>query len=223
MLKSARSLLIAVMATSTFFGTSEGWGQSPAGVVTAAAGQPKALFITILDGEGALNDIRARTAREPIVEVDDENHKPVAGALVLFSIDSNGSSTPLADFAGSQTLSVQTGADGRAVGHGFQVTRATGKFDIRVHASVGAAVAEVVIAETNVSSLSHAAAERRVSLLGHKKANWIIASVIAGGVIVGVAIASQQSATTVTPGTGNVGPPPAVAHGIRIPLHLRGH
>src|SRR5579863_6856916 len=38
------------------------------------------LLITILDGEGALNDIRKGTAREPIVQVEDENHRPVAGA-----------------------------------------------------------------------------------------------------------------------------------------------
>ncbi len=220
--KFARSLLIAVTATSTFFATSDGWAQSPSGVVSAAAGQPKSLFITILDGEGALNDIRARTAREPIVEVDDENHKPVAAALVLFSIDSNGSSTPLASFAGSQTLSVQTGADGRAIAHGFQVTHATGKFSIRVKATVGAAVAEVVIAETNVSSASEGGGGNRVSIFGHKKTNWIIGSVVAVGVIIGVAIASQQSATTVTPGTGTVGAP-ATVRGIRIPLQHRAH
>src|ERR1700712_3991708 len=54
--------------------------------VAASTAAPKALFITILEGEGELNDVRARTAREPIVQVEDENHKPVAGALVLFAI-----------------------------------------------------------------------------------------------------------------------------------------
>src|ERR1700760_600446 len=49
-------------------------------------GGPQKLFINILDGEGALNNIRRRDAREPVVQVTDENHKPVSGALVLFLI-----------------------------------------------------------------------------------------------------------------------------------------
>ena len=32
----------------------------------------------IVEGEGAINNIRLRTAREPIVQVEDENRKPVA-------------------------------------------------------------------------------------------------------------------------------------------------
>ena len=30
-----------------------------------------------VEGDGAINNIRQRTAREPIVQVEDENHKPV--------------------------------------------------------------------------------------------------------------------------------------------------
>ena len=54
------------------------------------AAAPMMLHITILDGEDSLNNIRERTAREPIVQVEDENHKPVAGALLLFSIQNGG-------------------------------------------------------------------------------------------------------------------------------------
>jgi hypothetical protein len=80
--------------------------QTP-GVVAPATGQPKALFINIIEGEGALNDIRTRTVREPIVEVDDENHNPVAGALVLFAIDNGGSGSPFATFNGANSVSVE--------------------------------------------------------------------------------------------------------------------
>ena len=39
------------------------------------------LSLLVLEGEGAINNIKQRTAREPIVEVQDENHRPVAGAF----------------------------------------------------------------------------------------------------------------------------------------------
>ena len=42
------------------------------------------LIINIVEGEGALNNIKQRVNREPIVQVEDENHKPIAGAAVVF-------------------------------------------------------------------------------------------------------------------------------------------
>jgi hypothetical protein len=36
------------------------------------------LNLVIVEGDGVINNIRQRTAREPIVQVEDENHKPVA-------------------------------------------------------------------------------------------------------------------------------------------------
>ncbi|HEX2522847.1 MAG TPA: hypothetical protein VHP35_12060, partial [Terriglobia bacterium] len=42
--------------------------------------------IVILEGEWAINSIRQRTAREPIVRVEDENGRPIAGAMVLFTL-----------------------------------------------------------------------------------------------------------------------------------------
>ena len=48
------------------------------------------LNLVVIEGEGAVNNIRQRTAREPIVQVEDENHRPVAGAVVVFMLPSNG-------------------------------------------------------------------------------------------------------------------------------------
>ena len=68
-----RSRLLAVLVAAALAG-------SPS--LDAQSAVPQNLQITILDGEGALNNIKQRTAREPIVQVTDENHKPVAGAVV---------------------------------------------------------------------------------------------------------------------------------------------
>lgn len=87
-------------------------------LIFSAWAEPTALNIDIIDGDGAVNNIRQRTAREPIVEVTDENHKPVAGALVLFSAPDHGASGVFAN--GTRQLSVTTDAQGRAAGKGFQ-------------------------------------------------------------------------------------------------------
>ena len=48
--------------------------------VRAQEQEPAKLNISILEGEGSINNIRQRVAREAMVQVDDENHKPVAGS-----------------------------------------------------------------------------------------------------------------------------------------------
>ena len=51
------------------------------------AGPPPAkLNIVILEGEGATNNIRQRVAREPIVQVEDENRRPLAGVAVAGAV-----------------------------------------------------------------------------------------------------------------------------------------
>lgn len=167
----------------------------------AASAAPKALFITILEGEGELNDVRARTAREPIVQVEDENHKPVAGALVVFAIPRG--SVPGANFSGLNSLTVRTGADGRAVGRGFHVTRQTGNLQIEVTATLAAmAAAEVVIHETNFAKggkFSHYA-------VNHPTLTTAIVGLGAfAAVATVVTVQAQPGATTITAGAGTVG------------------
>src|SRR4051794_34631391 len=41
-------------------------------------------------GDGAINSIRQRTAREPIDQVQDRNRRPVAGAVVMFQLPADG-------------------------------------------------------------------------------------------------------------------------------------
>ena len=86
------------------------------GAVAQVAG-PK-LNLVIVEGEGAINNVRQRTAREPIVQVEDENHKPVAGAAVVFLLPNQGAGGAFAN--GAHSLTVTTNAEGRAVAHGFR-------------------------------------------------------------------------------------------------------
>lgn len=233
--KSAQLLLIILVATAAFCGFRAACAQAPGdtsppsqapGIAAPATSQPKGLFINIIEGEGALNDIRTRTAREPIVEVDDENHKPVAGALVLFAVDNGGSSSPFATFSGANTVSVQTDAAGRAVGRGFQVTQQKGQYKINVHVTKGELQADSVILESNIEALaSPSSAQTTAAVVAHHTHwGWIIGGIAAAGAATGIVIAthSSSSPTTVTPGTGTVGAPAAVG-GIRIPLQGHAH
>ena len=55
------------------------------------------LNIVIVEGDGAINNIKQRTAREPIVQVEDQNHKPVAGAAVIFALPGQGAGGTFAE------------------------------------------------------------------------------------------------------------------------------
>jgi hypothetical protein len=165
----------------------------------ASGDAPPKLNIDIIEGEDAINNIRLRTAREPIVEVTDENHKPIAGALVLFALPTSG---PGGEFAnGARTLSVVTDAQGRAVATGFRPNATTGHFEIRVNASYRGATAERRIRQRNAKPGLSTGAKAAIIAA-------IIAAAIAGIVIGlnhGGGSSSSTPPTVITPGPPTVG------------------
>src|SRR5690242_5343312 len=112
-----------------------------------AGAQEGQLNLVIVEGEGAINNVRQRTAREPIVQVEDENHRPVAGAAVVFALPSNGAGGAFA--GGSQTFTTVTDAQGRAVARGFRPNNVQGQYQIRVTASQNGRTATATISMTN--------------------------------------------------------------------------
>jgi len=185
--------------------------------VAADGAPPQDLQIVILDGEGALNNIQARTAREPIVQVQDHNHKPVAGASVLFAIH-GGSEGAAGTFAnGATSLSVTTGTDGIAHGAGLVPNATKGSWQITVSASLGALTASVIINEMNFTPLAPPPAQSPQSpTTVSKPFHWPFPKpiTIGGGIIiVGTIIAitvvlnNGNSSTKITPGNPVVGPP----------------
>lgn len=180
----------------------------PASAQEAAAGQ---LNLVIVEGEGATNNIRQRTAREPIVQVEDENHKPVAGAAVVFLLPDQGASGTFAN--GSHMLTVTTDAQGRAIAHGFHPNSVQGQFNMRVSASFQGKTATATISQTNAAAAAAAgAAAAGISV------KLIVILAIAGAAAAGAAIAATRgggssmpaatgATTTITPGTGTVGAP----------------
>src|SRR5690349_9121177 len=113
------------------------------------AQQPAAgkLNIVVVEGEGAINNIRQRTTREPIVQVEDENHRPIAGAAVVFTLPDQGASGVFPN--GSRTLTAMTDNQGRAVARGLRPNTVQGQMDIRVNASYQGRTGSATIRQTN--------------------------------------------------------------------------
>jgi hypothetical protein len=173
----------------------------------ASAQAPAAkLNLVIVEGDGAINNIRQRTAREPVVEVQDENHKPVAGALLLFELPSHGASGEFP--GGAHSLSVTTDAQGRAVASGLRPNGVKGQFQIHVTASYNGATATGAITQTNaIAGLGTSAAAGSGKLI----AILIVAgAAVAGGIYWATHTGGgspANPATTIAAGAGTVGAP----------------
>jgi hypothetical protein len=178
---------------------------------TQIPGAPKLLFITILDGEDALNNIKQRTAREPIVQVEDENHKPVAGATVLFLLPNSGPGGGFLD--GTQSYTTTTDVSGKAVARGLRPNQTSGKFQIQVKATykdaVSGAVAAsevIVIHQTNVSE-SSVVVQHTAHAIPAKVVAIVVGAAVAGGVTAGVLASRSSGPSTITAGTPTVSAP----------------
>lgn len=187
-------------------------GLSSAPAAAAAQAQEVGkLNIVILEGEGAINNIRQRTAREPIVQVEDENHRPIAGAVVLFSLPDRGASGVFAN--GQTSMAVTTDAQGRAVATGLRPNNVQGDFQIRVHASYQGKTASTSITQSNAIAAAAVAAGG----VSGKTIGILIA--IAGAAAAGGAIAATRGGSrtaaapsappsvTLSVGTPTVSPP----------------
>ena len=175
----------------------------------AAQAPIQKLNLVIVEGEGAINNIKQRTAREPIVQVEDENHRPVAGAAVVFSAPSQGAGGTFA--SSGQTLTTVTDAQGRAVGRGFQPNKIQGRYQLHVTASKDGQTANADITMMNAlaaGATAGAGSAKLIALIavaaGAALAGGLVYATRGGG---SSSTATTATTTTVTPGTGTVGPP----------------
>jgi len=182
------------------------WVLAAAALLSAQQQTPE-LQILVIGGEGSINNVKQRTAREPIVEVRDRNNRPVAGALVLFEAPRDGASGTF--LGGSSSLRATTDAQGRAVGQGFHPNNANGNFQLQVTATFQGLTAATVIHMSNTGG----AAPHVAKAAGHGK---LIAIVVAAGAAAaaGGAYAATHGGsggtpaatpTTITAGAGTVG------------------
>ncbi|HTP88072.1 MAG TPA: hypothetical protein VMJ34_14050 [Bryobacteraceae bacterium] len=178
------------------------------------AGSTDDLTITIVEGDGGINNIKKGIATKPVVEVHDRNKRPVAGALVTFTLPNYGPSGAFAD--GSQVFTVTTDAAGRATA-AIKPNNVAGQFKINVHASFQGHTGTTSITQTN--ALAGAAAgssgAAAAAAAGHSHLLVIaiaVGAAVAGGVAAGVALNNGGSSKPPTP-TGTIGAPGTVTIG----------
>ncbi len=152
------------------------------------------LKIVVTEGEGAKNNVRAKSATAPAVEVRDEGDKPVTGAEVVFQLPATG---PGGVFHGwMRTQTVKTDAQGQARTTGYVPNEEEGRFNIKVTATQGTRSATAVIAQSNVRGSGAQASSRKgwvkwVALLG--------GAAVIGGVVAATRGGDDGSATTTAP------------------------
>jgi hypothetical protein len=171
------------------------------------------IAIRVVEGDGALNDIKLKRAHAPVVTVMDSEGRLVAGATVTFLLPSSGAGGTFTD--SGLSLTTQTDAKGMAVGRGLRPNHVPGQFRIRVTASRAGAVTSAAVLQTNVGAPPGNSRNKKIAILA------LIGGAAVGGVVAATqggkssAAASASSASTGGAGTGGgsttiVGGPPSL-------------
>jgi len=183
-------------------------------VVTTVFAQavPGRIDLVVAEGEGVVNNLRQRVAHDPVVRVEDDEHKAVSGAAVVFTLPISGASGEFGN--GSKNLTVMTDKDGLAAAHGLKTNEVPGKLQIYVTASYRGLRARTLISQFNVAPTGAAKAH------GGSSKVWIILAVVGAAAAGGVIAATHKGSSTtssptvvapapigITPGAGALSPP----------------
>jgi len=169
------------------------------------------LHIVVIEGQGALNNIRQRTGSELVVRIDDDRNNPVPGAAVTFTLPAQGAGGTFSN--GSNTISVVTDNQGVAAVRGLRPNDVAGTLQIRVNASYEGQATRSAITQFNMLVEPERQKSRRGKILAILA---IAGGAAAGGVYAGLhksgspqtaSVAAPLPTITITPGAGTVGPP----------------
>ena len=119
-------------------------------VTPAARGQTiQNLNIIPLAGNRENNDLERRVMAPLVVQVLDQDLRPVEGAGVVFRFPSSG---PGATFANQEnSMTFRTNADGQVAAVGWVANGQAGTFQVKVSATRGNEAGEATISMTNVT------------------------------------------------------------------------
>lgn len=168
---------------------------APASQAPPASRELGGLRMVVLQGEGAFNDIQRKTGRDPVVEVRDENDRPLAGAQVVFSLPESGAGGTFE--GGIRTFTTTSDPNGMASARGLKPNSVEGRFQIRVMASVGGKTGTVAITQSN--TLAGGAVVPGQHGGGGKK--WLLL-LVAGGAASGILAAKSGGSKSTPPPAG---------------------
>ena len=163
-----------------------------------------------MEGEGGINNIRQHSAQMPTVRVEDEKQHPVAGAVVVFALPTDGPSGVFQN--GAKTLTVTTNDQGLASAHGLKPNAVSGEMQIHINVSYQGRTARALITQFNMTVPSAKAGSGKLLVI-----IALVGAAAAGGAYAGLHKSGSSSSSgtqptaavpiSITPGTGTVGPP----------------
>jgi hypothetical protein len=159
---------------------------------------PTELNIVVVQGEGAINKVRQRVTQEPIIQVEDESHKPISGAAVVFTLPTEGATGEFGN--GSKTLTVLTDGRGQAAAQGLRVNQFPGKLPIHINVSYRGLTARTNITQFDEGPPVAAKAGGHGGLIA-------ILAIVGAGAAGGAFFALRKN--TNTSGPASVNSPPA--------------
>jgi hypothetical protein len=182
--------------------------------VLDAQAPPALLNIVVVEGEGAINNARQRVTHDPVVRVEDENHKPIVGAAVVFTLPTEGATGEFGN--GGKNLTVMTDDKGQATARGLRLNGIDGKVPIHITASYRGLTASTTMTQFSVlppgakpATSSHSG--------GHGALIAVLVAVGAAAAGGGAYLATHKSGNTatgpttpgitpigITPGTGTI-------------------
>ncbi len=192
-------------------------GAPPAPQPPASAPMPlpmmQSLKVTALAGNHGMNDLERGLMSPLVVQVLDQNDRPVEGAVVVFRFPLNG---PGATFRGGNTSqTVRTNGQGQAAAVNWTANDQVGDVSVHVTATYGNQLGETTVTMTNVTRVVENAKGGRKQTKWYSS-KWFKIALIAGGAatVAGIILAtrgggSSSSTPTITiiPGTPTVGGP----------------
>lgn len=167
---------------------------------------PARIDVLVTGGEGVSTNVRQRVVRDPAVRVEDDDHRPVDGAVVVFALPVSGPSGEFPD--GSKTFTVVTGKDGLATARGIKTNEIAGPLQIYVMASYQGLRARALINQTvTLAPGTTAAAPELHSSKSHGKWKWVLLGVAAaGGAGAAIYFTRHTSSTPSSPLSITAGP-----------------
>lgn len=205
---------------------SPAFAQTPPAQTTApvqkAAALPTVedLKVIALAGKNEVNDIQRRVMAPLVVQVLDQNDRPVQNAEVVFRFPLQG---PGATFPGGKTsLTAHTNGQGQVAAMNWMANNETGGFEVHVSASYGSEVGSLVIPMSNANNVPAAKVGVGAGTSPEKhhrwySPTWVKVALIGGAAAVGVGIflatrgggskAGAGSTVTISPGSPSVGGP----------------
>lgn len=162
-----------------------------AGLAQAAVTVPR---IEVVEGDGAINNIKLRRAKEPVVRVVDQDGHPLPNVAVTFVLPESGAGGSFAD--GHNSLTIMSDEQGLAVGRGLRPNNSAGQFQIHVSAAYEGQAASAIITQTNAQAAQGGKSNRTI----------LIVALVGGAAAAGAAAALGKGKGS----SSNTGPPPGV-------------